>query len=63
MELKNLDFQNVVNEEQVRNIILNNFTNLGKEWVAHQWIWLNGIYKSFNDHIKFFIIISLVEKP
>ena len=62
MELKNLDFQNVVNEEQVRNIILNNFTNLGKEWVAHQWIWLNGIYKSFNDHIKFFIIISLVEK-
>jgi len=62
MELRNLDFTNVVNEEQIHSVILNHYGLIGREWVAHQWIWLNGIYKSFDDHIKFFIIISLVEK-
>ena len=62
MELRNLDFTNVVNEEQIHSVILNNYGKIGRDWVAHQWIWLNGIYKSFDDHIKFFIIISLVEK-
>ena len=62
MELRNLDFTNVVNEQQIHSVILNHYGLIGREWVAHQWIWLNGIYKSFDDHIKFFIIISLVEK-
>ena len=62
MQVKDLGFKNIVHEDEVNTVIVNNFNDLGKDWVAHQWVWLNGIYKSFEDHVKFLIIISLVEK-
>ena len=62
MEVKQIDFSKTLSEDQVYNCILQNYEALGTDWVTHQWNWINGIYKSFQDHIKFLIIISLVEK-
>ena len=62
MEVKQIDFSKTLSEDQVYNCILQNYEALGTDWITHQWNWINGIYKSFQDHIKFLIIISLVEK-
>ena len=62
MEVKQIDFSKTLSEDQVYNCILQNYEALGTDWVTHQWNWINGIYKSFHDHIKFLIIISLIEK-
>ncbi len=62
MELNKLDFANKVQDQTIYDLLFNNYELLGKDWIAHQWIWINGVYKAFEDHIKFFIVISLVEK-
>ena len=62
MEVKQIDFSKTLSEDQVYNCILQNYEALGTDWITHQWNWINGIYTSFQDHIKFLIIISLVEK-
>ncbi len=62
MKAKQIDFSKKLSEDQVYNCILQNYEALGTDWITHQWNWINGIYKSFQDHIKFLIIISLVEK-
>ena len=41
---------------------MHNYSSLGKDWISHQWNWMNGVYWAFNDHYKYMIIISLVEK-
>ena len=56
------DSSKTLSEDQVYNCILQNYEALGTDWITHQWNWINGIYTSFQDHIKFLIIISLVEK-
>ena len=62
MELNKLDFANKVKDQTIYDLLFNNYELLGRDWIAHQWIWINGVYKAFEDHIKFFIVISLVEK-
>ena len=62
MEAQKLDFKNKIYEEDVYNILFNNYELLGKHWIAHQWNWINGVYQAFEDHIKYLIIVSLVEK-
>ena len=41
---------------------MTNYSDLSKDWISHQWNWMNNVYMSFNDHYKYMIIISLVEK-
>ena len=62
MTLQQIDFSKVLNDTQVYDHMMSNYDRLGKDWIAHQWRWMNAVYKAFNDHYKYMIIISLVEK-
>ena len=62
MSTKQIDFSKVLYDDQVYDCIMNNYSYLGKDWMVHQWSWLNSIYSAFNDHYKYLIVISLVEK-
>ena len=62
MNLKKIDFSKTLNDEQIYDCLVKNYAFLGKEWMVHQWNWMNYLYLPFKDHIKFLIIISLVEK-
>jgi hypothetical protein len=62
MSIKKIDFSKTLTDEQVYDSLVKNYVALGNDWMAHQWNWLNYLYLPFKDHIKFLIIISLVEK-
>ena len=62
MSLQQIDFSKTLSDDQVYDGIMNNYTELGKDWISHQWNWMNGVYWAFNDHYKYMIVISLVEK-
>ena len=62
MSLKQIDFSKVLNDDQVYDHMMANYDQLGKDWINHQWIWMNAVYQAFKDHYKYMIIISLVEK-
>ena len=62
MSLQQVDFSKVLNDEQVYDHMMANYDQLGKDWINHQWRWMNAVYQAFKDHYKYMIIISLVEK-
>ena len=62
MAIQQIDFSKVLVDEQVYNHMMANYNLLGKDWINHQWRWMNTVYQAFNDHYKYMIIISLVEK-
>ena len=62
MSLQEIDFSKTLNDDQVYNTIMTNYSYLSKDWIFHQWNWMNNVYWSFNDHYKYMIIISLIEK-
>ena len=60
MPLQEIDFSKTLNDD--RSITLSwVITHLSKDWIFHQWNWMNNVYWSFNDHYKYMIIISLIE--
>ena len=62
MSLEQIDFSKTLTDDQVYESIMNNYSDLANEWISHQWNWMNNVYWSFNDHYKYMIIISLIEK-
>ncbi len=62
MPLQEIDFSKTLNDEQVFETIMGNYSNFSKDWIIHQWNWMNNVYWAFKDHYKYMIIISLVEK-
>ena len=62
MNLQEIDFTKTLTDEQVYESIMSNYSDLSKEWIFHQWHWMNNVYTPFNDHYKYMIVISLVEK-
>ena len=62
MAFQQIDFSKTLTDELVYESIMENYSDLSKEWIFHQWNWMNGVYRSFNDHYKYMIIISLIEK-
>ncbi len=62
MQLQQIDFSKTLSDEQVFETIMNNYSSLSKEWITHQWNWINGVYWAFKDHYKYMIVISLIEK-
>ena len=62
MSIQEIDFSKTLSDEQVYETIMSNYSELSKDWISHQWNWMNNVYASFNDHYKYMIIISLVEK-
>ena len=62
MSIQEIDFSKTLNDDQVCESIMSHYSTLSKEWISHQWNWMNNVYASFNDHYKYMIVISLVEK-
>ena len=62
MSLQQVDFSKTLTDDQVLETIMKSYSKLSREWICHQWNWVNGVYKAFNDHYKYMIIISLIEK-
>ena len=62
MSIQEIDFTKTLTDDQVYDSIMSNYSDLSKEWIIHQWNWMNNVYASFNDHYKYMIIISLIEK-
>ena len=62
MNINQIDFSKTLSDDEVYEAIMNNYSELSKEWISHQWNWMNGVYWAFNDHYKYMIVISLVEK-
>ena len=62
MSLRQIDFSKVLNDDQVYDHMMNSYDKLGRDWIVHQWNWMNNVYKAFKDHYKYLIVISLVEK-
>ena len=62
MTLKQIDFSKVLTDDQVFEHMMASYDQLGRDWIVHQWNWMNNGYKVFKDHYKYLIVISLVEK-
>ena len=62
MNIQEIDFSKTLTDEQVYDTIMSNYSVLSKDWISHQWNWMNNVYGSFNDHYKYMIVISLIEK-
>ena len=62
MRIEQIDFSKTLTDNQVYETIMNNYSDLSKDWIFHQWNWMNNIYVPFKDHYKYLIVISLVEK-
>ncbi len=62
MSIEQIDFSKTLTDDQVYESIMNNYSDLANEWISHQWNWMNNVYWAFNDHYKYMIIISLIEK-
>ena len=62
MSIQEIDFTKTLTDDQVYQTIMSNYSDLSKEWIFHQWNWMNNVYSSFKDHYKYMIIISLIEK-
>ena len=62
MSIQEIDFSKTLNDDQVYESIMSHYSTLSKEWISHQWNWMNNVYSSFNDHYKHLIVISLIEK-
>ena len=62
MTLQQVDFSKTLSDEQIYETIMSNYSDLSKDWIFHQWNWMNNVYLSFKDHYKYMIVISLIEK-
>ena len=62
MNIQEIDFTKTLSDDQVYETIMVNYSELSKEWISHQWNWMNNVYWSFKDHYKYMIVISLIEK-
>ncbi len=62
MNIQQIDFSKTLSDDQVYETIMSNYSDLSKDWIIHQWNWMNSVYIPFKDHYKYLIVISLVEK-
>ena len=62
MNLTQVDFSKVLTDDQVYDHMMKSYHQLGRDWIVHQWNWMNNVYVAFKDHYKYLIVISLIEK-
>ena len=55
------DISKKLDNEVVYDFLVNHYGELSVDWVVHQWNWMSTNYKCFNDLIKYFIGIRLVQ--
>ena len=44
MQFQQIEFSKVLNDDQVYDHMMSNYDRLGKDWIAHQWRWMNAVY-------------------
>ena len=49
-------------EQDVLNILIDQYSNIGSVWTVNQLEWMNGVYRTFNDHDKFLTVMYLTKK-
>jgi predicted transcriptional regulator len=49
-------------EQDVLNILMDHYSNIGSVWAMHQLEWINSTYRAFHDHDKFLTIIYLTKR-
>ena len=54
MSLRKIDFSRVLKDDQVYDHMMASYDKLGRDWIVHQWSWMNNIYAPFKDHYKYF---------
>ena len=47
MSLQQIDFSKTLTDDDVYEGIMNNYADLGKDWISHQWNWMNGCVLGF----------------
>ena len=62
MSIQEIDFSKTLTDEQIFETIMSNYSALSKDWISHQWNWMNSVYGPFKDHYKYLIVVSLIEK-
>ena len=62
MSIKEIDFSKTLTDEHIFETIMSNYSTLSKDWISHQWNWMNSVYGPFKDHYKYLIVVSLIEK-
>jgi hypothetical protein len=62
LNLKLPEISKQIYQEDVLDILENNYTIIGPHWIANQLEWVNGTYAAFKDHEKFLIVIYLIKK-
>lgn len=60
MASKIINNSKIFDSKIIGNLLIKNFGKISKDWVFHQWNYLNQNYDAFNDLTKYFIVISLV---
>ena len=60
MVSKIINNSKIFDNKIIGNLLIKNFGKISKDWVFHQWNYLNQNYDAFNDLTKYFIVISLV---
>ena len=56
------DISKQVYKEDILSVLEKKYSTMGPMWVTQQMEWMNGVYASYKDHDKFFILIFLVKK-
>jgi len=56
------DISKQIYKEDIKKILVNEYSLLGPIWVNFQMEWMNGIYTTFKNHDKYLIIIYLLKK-
>ena len=51
-----------ISAEGIRVVLYKNYSSIVGVWAPMQIAWLNGVYKTFNDHEKFMIVMHLMKK-
>ena len=45
MSLRQIDFSKVLDDDQVYDHMMSSYDQLGRDWIVHQWNWLNNVYR------------------
>tara|TARA_X000001036_G_scaffold78309_1_gene70004 strand:- start:63 stop:1025 length:963 start_codon:yes stop_codon:yes gene_type:complete len=56
------DVSKQIYENEIHKCLEEKWHDIGYEWMSHQLDYINDVYKAFNDHLKFLIIIYLINK-
>ena len=51
MSIQEIDFTKTLTDDQVYETIMTNYSDLSREWIFHQWNWMNNVYWSFSKII------------